>query len=252
MTDFLYLSRARLRRDAPAAALRALLVPTESSARTAAGHRLVWTLFADAPDRERDFLWRESEPGLFYILSRRVPEDRHGLFSLDEPRPFEPALASGDRLAFALRANATVARGGGPGRRGKPCDIVMDALHGVPPADRARERRRVVGEVARRWLASQGERAGFALPARRDEGPVAASPASGGGAPAGDDGDWPVRVLGYHALDLERRGAPARIGVLELEGVLEVRDPGAFVAALGRGFGRAKAFGCGLMLVRRA
>jgi CRISPR system Cascade subunit CasE len=34
--------------------------------------------------------------------------------------------------------------------------------------------------------------------------------------------------------------------------VLEVQAPHVFVRALHRGFGKAKAFGCGLMLIRRA
>ena len=46
--------------------------------------------------------------------------------------------------------------------------------------------------------------------------------------------------------------APIRFSVLDFTGVLEVRDPAAFLAAIARGFGRAKAFGCGLMLIRRA
>jgi CRISPR system Cascade subunit CasE len=42
------------------------------------------------------------------------------------------------------------------------------------------------------------------------------------------------------------------IAVLEFAGVLTVRDPARFLAALAQGFGHAKAFGCGLMLIRRA
>jgi CRISPR system Cascade subunit CasE len=34
--------------------------------------------------------------------------------------------------------------------------------------------------------------------------------------------------------------------------VLEVVSPDVFLEALARGFGKAKAFGCGLMLIRRA
>ena len=41
------------------------------------------------------------------------------------------------------------------------------------------------------------------------------------------------------------------IGVLEFEGVLTVTSPAEFVAAVLQGFGRAKAFGCGLMLIAR-
>ena len=69
----LWLSRARLREDACVAALARLLVPEAASARPAAAHRLVWSLFADGPDRRRDFLWREEAPGRFMTLSRRPP-----------------------------------------------------------------------------------------------------------------------------------------------------------------------------------
>src|SRR5262249_28384001 len=90
----LYLSRARLRREVPSAALRTILVPDGDSQRVAAGHKLVWTLFADAPERQRDFLWREAAPGEFYLLSRRPPADVHGLFDVDPPKVFAPALSA--------------------------------------------------------------------------------------------------------------------------------------------------------------
>lgn len=254
----MYLSRARLRRDVPAAALRRLLVADDPAPRTAAAHLLVWTLFADSPDRRRDFLWREAEPGLFYLLSSRPPEDHHGLFAVDPPKVFAPALAAGDRLAFVLRANATVARQavGKPrardGRvRGGRCDVVMDALRAAD-GERPGARRQVLDGAAHAWLTGQGERHGFAL----DPLPRA------GRAPDGDDDaedgeDEPAghfRAAGYRVLRVDRgaRGGRLQLGVLDVEGVLTVRDPGVFVAALGAGFGRAKAFGCGLMLVRRA
>lgn len=252
MTAPLYLARARLRRDAPVAALRGLLAPHGESARVAAGHRLVWTLFADAPERERDFLWREAEPGLFYLLSRRVPTDDHGLFELDAPKIFAPSLARGDRLAFSLRANATTARvSEGKARangrvRGKPCDVVMNALQELHGAVRADERSRAITQAGLAWLAAQGARNGFALP----------SPASGSRAHREADGEREqgvaVRVLAYRTWRVDHAGPTARLGVLDFEGELQVSEPELFLAALARGFGRAKAFGCGLMLVRRA
>jgi len=233
MEPTLWFSRAQLRRDASVAAIRDLLLPGDAAERFSAAHRLVWTLFADGPDRRRDFLWREAAPGTFYLLSARVPEDRHGLFEISSPKPFVLSLRRGDRLGFALRANATVARGGGPGRRGKPCDVVMDALHSIPPGERAAVRAEVVQRAGRAWLASQGERNGFRVP--------------GPGEPGEDD----VRVLAYQVHHLARGTAPMRIGVLDYEGILEITDPAAFTTAIARGFGRAKAFGCGLMLIRR-
>jgi CRISPR system Cascade subunit CasE len=237
-----FLSRARVRRDVPSSALRELFVPSGDSERTAAGHKLVWTLFADSPGRERDFLWREGRPGDFYVLSRRPPDDRHGLFELDAPKPFAPVLREGDRLAFALRANATVSRGGAPGVRGKRCDVVMDAIHATPRGERAEARRDAIIEAGLGWIARQGEKSGFILP--RGE------PSLREGAESVDR-DQSVRVMGYRTLRISHGRVPAQLGILDFEGVLEVREPEVFVSALTGGFGRAKAFGCGLMLVRR-
>ncbi|NEE13836.1 type I-E CRISPR-associated protein Cas6/Cse3/CasE, partial [Streptomyces sp. SID7499] len=41
-----------------------------------------------------------------------------------------------------------------------------------------------------------------------------------------------------------------RIARAELKGTLTVTDPSAFVTALSRGIGHARAYSCGLLLVR--
>jgi CRISPR system Cascade subunit CasE len=235
-----FLTRVELRRDAPIAALRQLLVPSGSGDRTAAGHRLVWILFDDGPDRERDFLWREGKPGEFFLLSPEAPRDEHGLFHMDAPREFNPDLRVGDRLRFALRANATVARRAaaavaGGRARSKRHDVVMDALRSVPKDERAAQRPQILQQQSAAWLAGQGERHGFSIEAGSEGGPPSVGAAS------------------YQVVEIDRgRGAGTlKIGVLDLEGVLTVREPEAFQAALRAGFGRARGFGCGLMLIRR-
>jgi CRISPR system Cascade subunit CasE len=233
-----YLTHAVLRRDAPIAALRRLLVPDTQADRTAAAHRLVWCLFGDERDRGRDFLWRESSPGEFYLLSERCPEDPHGMFERQEPKRFEPQLQAGDRLRFMLRANPTVARralaGVGGKRRGVRADVVMDALRSVPTGERAEARTRLVQERGLAWLKAQGEKSGFSLP-RDEQGNVLAS------------------ATAYHVLDIARsKGAPLQFGVIDYVGTLTVEAPALFMTRVGHGFGRAKAFGCGLMLLRRA
>jgi CRISPR system Cascade subunit CasE len=226
MTRPLYLARASLRRDAPATALARLLVPGNAHARTAAAHHLVWALYADRPDRTRDFLWHEEKPGRFLALGARAPTDPHHLFEL-QVKEFAPALAAGDRLAFRLRANPTVARGAG-GARSKPCDVVMDALHTLPKGERAQARRQAIETAGRAWLARQASRCGFALL----------------GDPAVD---------GYLRRRIPRGGGPdAVLATLDFEGLLSVGEPEKFLAALTAGIGRGKAFGCGLMLIRRA
>ncbi len=223
----LYLSRARLREDVPAVALARLLVPDDPCLRADASHRLIWALFSDSADRRRDFLWREAEPGRFMLLSARAPSDPHALFRL-ETKAFAPALSPGNRLGFTLRANPVVSRSKGPGQRGKRHDVVMDLLHDVPSGQRSRNRPDAVIRAGRDWIARQGRANGFT--SRGDEA-----------------------VDSYDRVQVPRTdGKPAVFGRLDISGVLTVLEPATFLVALARGFGRSRAHGCGLMLIRRA
>ncbi|MBV1830003.1 type I-E CRISPR-associated protein Cas6/Cse3/CasE [Komagataeibacter sp. AV436] len=224
-----FLSRVSLRRDASVQALARLLVPQGEGRQHGAAHHLLWVLFGDTPTRQRDFLWRQTEAGRFMVLSARQPVDAHGLFAL-ESRPFAPVLKEGDRLRFLLRANATVDRKT-PGRvRSKRHDVVMDALHAIPHGQRAQGRDNIVPKAFAAWLGRQGARTGFAPQA---------------------DG---LVVEGCDVLRIPRGPGQreASFGVVDAAGELSVTDPALFVPALMQGFGRARAFGCGLMLIRRA
>lgn len=228
----LYFSRLSLNRNAPTQALSRLLDPDDYNARTDAHHQLIWTLFSDSRDRRRDFLWRADGQGRFYTLSARPPL-ANDLFNPPETKVFEPKLAAGNRLRFSLRANATrdraaVSRMSSAARRGKSrrVDVVMDMLREVPTGARAVERMQRAQTAAKAWIEQQGTVKGFASRS--------------------------VVVEDYRVLELgrtSRRGLTH--GVLDLTGDIEVTDPNAFLPALASGFGRAKAWGCGLMLIRR-
>lgn len=238
----LYLSHLRLSRRPSAMALAPLLAPTDPAARKAAQHNLLWSVFADGPDRRRDFLWREERENSFLALSARPPLQTD-LFEPHQIKAFTPALAPGDRLEFQLRCNATrTEKTGGLSKGGKEkkrhIDLVMDALQPIPgrkdlPEDaqslRAPVRLSLAQDVGRAWLARQGEKAGFHL--------LEAEAA-----------DYSTAVLPGHR---GRRTNQPQFGVLDLTGRLEITEPAAFLAQVAAGFGRAKAFGCGLMLIRR-
>lgn len=240
MTAPPFLSRVRLARTASVQALAPLLLGGGAGGHGSidADHRLVWSLFADGPDRRRDFLWRRMDDGAFLVLSARPPEDGHGLFEIDEPKPFAPALEPGDRLRFSLRANPTVRPRDGERRHAPRHDVVMDALNRRPAGARAEQRAAAIREEGLAWLARRGEAAGFAV----------------------REGETGVEGYRQHSIGRRRprnaseakRPKPMTFSTLDFDGVLEVRDPPVFVAAVARGFGPAKAFGCGLMLVRRA
>ena len=227
-----YLSRVRLRRDASISALAPLLLGKigRGGPSRQPGHHLVWSLFADGADRKRDFLWRETDAGEFLILSARQPEDRHGLFEIDEPKPFAPALEAGDRLGFSLRANPVVRRRHPSHRRSVKHDVVMDALRSHARGERAVQRFEIIREQGFAWLDRQGTKAGFKI------------------------GSADVAVDGYDQHRISRtKSSPAMLySTLDYEGTLTVSDPVTLLPAIAHGFGAAKAYGCGLMLIRRA
>ena len=227
-----FLSRVRLKRDASIGALAPLLLGETGRAggTRQSGHHLVWSLFADAPDRERDFLWREENPGVFLVLSARPPNDQHGLFDIAEPKPFAPVLEAGDRLHFSLRANPVIRRRDHSRRRSSKHDVVMDALRPRPEGERAHYRYTAIEEQGLAWLQRQAAKAGFFVKSGE------------------------VNVDGYEQHRVSRKKSPRAMSfsTLEFEGILAVSDPSAFLAAITRGFGASKTYGCGLMLIRRA
>ena len=227
-----YLSQASLRSEASISALVPLLIGKRDEARndTGHGHHLVWSLFAQDPGSTRDYLWHERRPGVFIILSARIPEDRHRLFDIEEPKVFEPALEPGDRLGFRLRASPVVREQVGERRHANKHDIVMNALRDVPKEERALHRPRLVQERGRAWIARQGERNGFEV---------------------GED-EVVVQSYTQHRVRRGRGRAHMRYSSMEFDGILTVTDPERLIAGVAAGFGAAKSQGQGLMLLRRS
>lgn len=223
----LHLSRITLRKDAPMRALAPVLVPEDRDGRIGLAHRLLWTLWGDSPDRRRDFLWREDAPGRFLVLSERPPEDQHGMFVL-ETKAFAPVLKAGDRLAFVLRANAVVSSHHPDDGRVQRADVVMNKLKPIPSGERALHRDRISQEAGFEWLSRQGGLHGFA-----------------------PDNDVAVESYTQVRVPRDRRSRDVQFSTIDLVGHLAVTDPDKFLPAVAAGFGRSKAFGCGLMLVRK-
>lgn len=205
--------------------------------RAYAAHQLLWRLFPEHQGA-RPFLFRqemeeaaegEAPKGLplFYVLSDREPQPVDGLLEV-QCKPFSPVLEIGDRLAFRLRANPTVAKSVA-GRRGQRADVLMAAKY---PFEAGSDRKsQACGEAmdaaAREWLEARAESWGFRLPVAPEVG-----------------------AYRQHALSKEK-GRPIRFSSVDYEGLLEVTEPGRLIETLAQGVGRAKAFGCGLLLLRR-
>ena len=225
----MYLSRAELARGPGAMAAWAPIL--KDRARFDRGHKLVWTLFARGEETKRTFLWREVETGSYIILSQDEPRDETRLWRIASKR-FEPELSPGDKLTFSLRANPAIAVSAEPGRRGKRADAVMHAKRpakereaaGLPALDTACREQAALG-----WLYKREGRLGVVFA----RGHCSAA-------------DYRVVSAGHGS-----NGGEISFASADFQGILEVRDPALFADALAKGIGKAKAYGCGLMLIRR-
>ena len=238
-----YLCRARLARNVCLNTLVALLQgkgmhgsPVGQSA-----HHLVWSLYADTPERTRDFLWWEERPNQFLILSDRAPENRLGVFEIERLTQFEPMLKPGTMLGFSLHANPVVRRR--KDRDGTRHRVKRDVMGMALQAnDGEKPKQTIVRQSVMEWLRRAGEGTGCACD--REEVRI------GHGFTIDEDA---LRTSGYGRRTIGRgRGKKAiRLGVVDIAGRIQVNDPERFVLKLRTGFGAGRAFGCGLMLVRR-
>ncbi len=195
-------------------------------------HQLIWQLFPRDPNAERDFLFRaEKRNGTqrYLLLSQRQPEADPAIWQV-ETKTYRPRLHSGQRLAFQLRANPVVTRKNAQGRSSRH-DIIMDAKKQISwstlPAAERPHLPTLIQQAGERWLAERLARHGANLEA--------------------------VRVDGYQPQSSHKKGAkkPITHSSLDFEGTLQVEDPEPFTQLLYTGLGPAKAFGYGLLLVRR-
>nr|WP_298057125.1 type I-E CRISPR-associated protein Cas6/Cse3/CasE [uncultured Halomonas sp.] len=228
----MYLSRVRV--DLNGLSREKLFDVMNAEAYTA--HQLLWQLFPDY-EGARPFIFRqemeETEEGrgpkglpLFYVLSDREPVSVADLLTA-ESKPFTPELNVGDTLAFRLRANPTVAVPV-PGKRGQRADVLMAAKKPFPPGQRTSQACiDAMNGKAREWLESRAETWGFRLPVTPELG-----------------------AYRQHVLN-KGSGKPVQFSTVDYEGLLEVTDPGKLIKTMAQGIGRAKAFGGGLLLLRR-
>lgn len=128
----MYFSRIRIRPD-----VRDLHLLVSGNGYGA--HQLLWKLFPG--DEKRSFIFREEvareqmpfhkgvkgEP-VFYLVSGSQPISDHPIFAV-ESKTYAPKLANGERLAFRLRANPTIARKEEGKKNSSRHDVVMDAQY---------------------------------------------------------------------------------------------------------------------------
>ena len=220
---------------------------------------------------------------IYYVVSSTRPLSENPFF-LVEAKEYQPKLQKGNRLSFELRANPVITK------NGRKHDVVMDAqrtflktlctelnlhpylssdpekkefkkvilAHGGKSidgyltrmlendfhyAERLHQRmelrdklewaiRAIVDDALEKWMIRKGELHGFSFT-------------------EDDKGQYKLQNSSYrwHSIKADK-GKKSGFSSVDFLGDLEVTDVEKFTEALFEGIGRAKAFGCGLMMVR--
>jgi len=221
----MFISRVGLQREGTSH--RALAAQLGRNAERDCGHALVSMLFPR--ESARSFIWREENDARFraIVVSPREPMDELGIFETMTKR-YDPHLNEGETLTFSLRANPVVRRRDEHGRLHKH-DVAMHAIRSMDEETRQLARWDAAREAVWKWLIAQGVRHGFA--------PVKEA----------------FALLGSARRQVERGAGRdvAKFTAFDISGSMVVRDAAALCRALGSGIGSSRAYGCGLLLVRR-
>ena len=224
----MYFSRVELQRNLSTASLFGQLM----SGNTYAAHQFLWELFPDDPDAKRDFIFHQEMKGgwpIFYLVSKRKPQ-KVDLFSSVVCKEYNPVLRVGDQLAFSLRANPVIAKKIEGKKHSSKHDVWMDAKRaGQAQGLEGYDLLSFIEGQVKNWLSTRGETNGFSISMSE------------------------VDLLGYqqHRVYKKKLAPPIRYSSVDFQGVLTVEDPDVMQKVLFNGIGKAKGFGCGLMLVRR-
>lgn len=206
------------------------------SATPYAEHQWLWRFFPSEQDQRRDFIFRRydvDDTPRFYVVSQRPPEELSTAWNV-RTQSYAPQLNSGQHLSFELLANPVVSKKDTTGKSRRH-DVVMQAkkgamdAHGVKawkdwtPDDGRPDMYTMVQEECLQWLEARGLKNGFSVVSARVE-------------------EYQQKIAGAREI---------RFSTVNFTGELEVTDAVLFEQALFKGLGHAKAFGCGLFLVRR-
>jgi CRISPR system Cascade subunit CasE len=208
-------------------------------------HQWLWRFFPAQEGSSRDFLFRREDSSSlprFYAISERPARSPSSAWVV-RTREYRPRLETGDRLRFVLRANPVVSVRS-TDKKTRRHDVVMYekkrliAERGLQKwADLPREERPLLYDLVRRtcgaWLEKRALNNGFVFRSEEESFSV--------------DAYQPLKL---YSTSVKKRDEDIKFSRVDFSGVLTVTDPESFQKALMKGIGPAKAFGCGLLLVR--
>lgn len=215
---------------------------TEQKNRTYRLHQLLWKLFPNTsqakpeqPHSKRVFLFREyqnqNREHCFYVLSSTKPTGEHAALRTIS-KPFSPKLQNGQKLAFELRANPVIShevieQGK---RKVRRHDVLMHAKHQTKKTEiQGQSPQSLMNQAAISWLLNERRMQSWGI--HVDHSPT-------------------VSAYQQHRMQRAKSSSTIQISSVDYQGILTVNDAEIFTEQLLKGFGKAKAFGCGLMLIK--
>ncbi|RAW90362.1 type I-E CRISPR-associated protein Cas6/Cse3/CasE [Photorhabdus laumondii] len=222
----MYLSKIVLRQSSQTANILAKL----SANGVYTSHQLLWKLFST--DEKRQFLFRE-EIGImglpvFYVLSKTSPQTESPLFEV-ETKAFYPQLKEGQRLAFKLRVNPTICITDPSGKRQRH-DVLMHAKFQAKRQGETEQGKikAMMENAARNWLLNHRRMQQWGI-----------------------QFDNLLDIEGYtQHRSVKKQGQKIQFSSVDFQGLLTITNGELYLEQYAKGFGRAKAMGCGLMLIR--
>lgn len=193
-------------------------------------HQWIWELFSNSQDQKRNFIYRREEGKcfpFFYSVSEIPPKNDLVEWNI-QIKEYNPVINHGDRFRFSLRVNPVICHK--VDNKSRRDDVVMNLKfqkYKTLPASERPLQSHIEREAGMEWLQRQAKDRGF------------------------DFHDEQISVEGYQQHIFYKKQKKINVSTLDFNGILKVTDPTKFKPVLFNGLGHAKAFGCGLMLVRR-
>lgn len=195
-------------------------------------HQQIWNLVRQNPLQTRDFIFHIEYDAYknvkhILLLSPNIIRS-NSTFSVSYVE-YNPLLSQTEEFRFKLRANPIVKRK--INNKQKEFNIIINAIEeqkqqGIYLLDTSLDE--FIYDVGMEWLIRKGKQHGFTVKHREIS--------------IGDRLEYQIKA---------NTKPEFVIRTLDFDGILEVTDPELFKTTLFKGIGSAKAFGCGLLLIKR-
>ncbi|MBL7999541.1 MAG: type I-E CRISPR-associated protein Cas6/Cse3/CasE [Candidatus Kapabacteria bacterium] len=231
-----FISRIRLREDVTLADLRKHKILNASDYQL---HKLLWNVMSYAPDQKRDFIFRQTSmpDGMpeFLVVSKHQPQSSFGVWDI-QCKPYNVNLNNGDVLRYTLRCNPVFTPFDRERIQSKAKSTRYDVIASAKRIEKEKAKKenksiainnqQLIYDTLLAWLEKRSLKNGFEL----------------------DKTSFMVERYHYGQ---DPKSKDKSLSILDVTGYLNITDTDTFLHTLTHGIGHAKAWGCGLMLVKR-